>query len=165
MSRVYRFAALALLVTGAACGGGEGGGDDSSGSAESAGSSSGSGRTVEVAMVEHAFEAESLGTVKKGETITFKFTNTGTVDHEAFIGDAAAQLAYTEELQKVAKAHAGGGAHGEDGHDDHPDGSIHLAPGESGELTYTFSEAEEVEIACYEDGHYEAGMKLAIEAQ
>lgn len=160
MSRVHTIVVLAALVTGAACGGGSG--DEQT---QSDGNDGGSERTVQVEMVDHAFNAAALGTVKEGETITFKFTNAGKVDHEAFIGDAAAQLAYTEQLQKVAAEHSGGSPHADDGHDDHPEGSIHLAPGATGELTYTFSESEEVEIACYESGHYEAGMKLSIPVQ
>jgi uncharacterized cupredoxin-like copper-binding protein len=163
MSRVYKFAVLVFLVTGAACGGGSGseqtqseGGDQPAG---------GSDRTVQVEMVEHAFNPADLGTVKKGETITFKFTNTGKVDHEAFIGDAAAQLAYVEQKEEIAAAHTGDAEHADDGHDDHPEGSLHLAPGATGELTYTFAEAGEVEIACYEEGHYEAGMRLTIPVQ
>ena len=161
MSRVYRLAVLAVLVTSAACGGGS---DGETAESEGGGQSNGE-RIVQVEMVDHAFNAAALGTVKKGETITFKFTNAGKVAHEAFIGDAAAQLAYTEQLQKTAAEHSAASPHADDGHDDHPEGAIHLAPGASGELTYTFREAEEVEIACYEAGHYEAGMKLTIPVQ
>lgn len=163
MSRVYKLAVLAVLavlVTGAACGGGGSGEQTDKGT-----DNGGSDRTVQVEMVDHGFKAAALGTVKKGETITFKFTNAGKVDHEAFIGDAAAQLAYTEQQQKIAGQHSGASPHAKDGHDDHPKGGIHLAPGAAAELTYTFSEVEEVEIACYEAGHYEAGMKLTIQVQ
>lgn len=160
MSRVSTFVILVVLIAVGACGGGSG--DDQTQSQGAGQSTGGSVRTVQVDMVEHAFNAAELGTVKKGETITFKFTNTGAVGHEAIIGDAAAQLAYTEQLQKITNDHAGAAAHGDDGHDDHPGGAIHLAPGATDELTYTFSEAGEVEIACYEVGHYEAGMKLTI---
>lgn len=159
MSRIVTAAALAALLAASACG--SGGGTD----ADAQTRNEDADRIVDVEMVDHEFRMEALGTVNEGDTITFRFTNAGSEDHEAFIGDAAEQLAYTEGLEKITKAHAGGEAHTDDGHDDHPEGSIHLAPGESGELTYTFGDADEVEIACYEAGHYEAGMKLTIQPQ
>ena len=159
MSHVYRLAVLAVAATVAVAGCSGGSSETPTGTDKPQG---GSSRTVKVDMVDRSFNAPSLGTVKKGETITFKFTNTGKLDHEAFIGDAGEQLAYNEELQKTADSHADGG---DDGHAHHPDGSIHLAPGATGELTYTFSDSDEVEIACYEPGMYEAGMKLVIQVQ
>ena len=156
MSHVYRLVVLAVTVAVAGCSGGSS--ETQKGTEKPEG---GSSRTVQVDMVDRSFKASALGTVKKGETITFKFTNTGKLDHEAFIGDAAEQLAYNEELQKTADSHSGG----DDGHDHHPEGVIHLAPGATGELEYTFSDSDEVEIACYEPGMYEAGMKLVIPVQ
>lgn len=157
MSHVHRLIGLAVTLAVAGCSGGSS--ETQEGSDKPA---AGSSRTVKVDMVDQSFKAPALGTVKKGETITFKFTNTDKVDHEAFIGDAAEQLAYNEELQETADSHADGG---DDGHDHHPEGSIHLAPGATGELTYTFSDTDEVEIACYEPGMYEAGMKLVIQVK
>lgn len=156
MSHVHKLALLAVTVTLAVAGCSGGGSEAPKGTEKAEG---GSSRTVKVEMVDKSFKAAGLGTVKKGETITFKFTNTDKVDHEAFIGDAGEQLKYNEELQKNADSHADGG---DDGHDHHPEGAIHLAPGATGELTYTFSDNDEVEIACYEPGMYEAGMKLVI---
>lgn len=159
MSRFFKLAVPAVLITLSACGGGT-----AEVASQTDGEASAAPRVVQVEMVDHSFSAPALGEVTVGETITFEFVNKGTVDHEAFIGDAAEQLAYAEEMEKVAAAHAGDSAHGDDGHDDHPEGSLHLAPGESGKVTYTFEEAEEIEIACYEPGHYEAGMRLTIAA-
>ena len=83
MSRVSTFIILVVLIAVGACGGGSG--DDQTQSLGAGQSTGGSVRTVLVDMVEHAFKAAELGTVKKGETITFKFTNTGAVGHEAII--------------------------------------------------------------------------------
>lgn len=163
MSRVWKLVALAAFVAVSACGGGSG--DPQTQPKEKNPSTGGGNRTVQVEMVDRAFKAPVLGTVTKGEKITFKFTNKGKLDHEAFIGDAAEQLAYVEQLEKITKSHAGASPHAKDGHDDHPKGSVHVKPGDTAELTYTFSEGGEVEIACYEPGHYEAGMKLTIQVQ
>jgi uncharacterized cupredoxin-like copper-binding protein len=37
-----------------------------------------------------------------------------------------------------------------------------VAPGDTGELTYTFDEAGPLEVGCHEPGHYDAGMKIAV---
>jgi uncharacterized cupredoxin-like copper-binding protein len=159
MSHVYKLAVLAATATVAVAGCSGGGSETQKGTEKPEG---GSSRTVQVKMVDRSFKAPALGTVKKGETITFKFTNTGKLDHEAFIGDAGEQLAYNEALQETAGSHSDGA---DDGHDHHPEGSIHLEPGATGELSYTFSDSDEVEIACYEPGMYEAGMKLVVQVQ
>src|SRR5688572_2785471 len=70
---------IALLT--AACGGD----DDTSSDA-----SSDETRTMEVDMVDTAFQPETLE-VSQGETIRFVFTNEGEVAHDAFIGDRHAQ--------------------------------------------------------------------------
>ena len=77
-------AALAALVT-AACGS-----DTTNDAAPESGSGSGSSRTVDVEMVDVAFEPAEV-TVAEGETVTLRFTNTGEVTHDAFIGDTDAQ--------------------------------------------------------------------------
>lgn len=54
---------------------------------------------------------------------------------------------------------------GMDGMDgmDHSDGDgITVPPGETGELTYTFSDAGPVLIGCHEPDHYEAGMVIDV---
>lgn len=146
---------VVVMLTLAACGGGS----DEDAQAPQAQS----GRTVAVDMVDHAFKAEGLK-VAKGETITFRFTNNGTVTHEAFIGDAQQQLAYSKEVAAIVKKHGGQGAHtaNVEPHDDHPEGGLHLDLGKTGELSYTFSKSGEVQIVCYEPGHLEAGMRLTI---
>jgi uncharacterized cupredoxin-like copper-binding protein len=63
------------------------------------------------------------------------------------------------------------GDHGHDGTDAagleaaaHADGNaVHVAPGETGELTYTFAAGVEVLIGCHELGHFDSGMTVAVE--
>jgi len=108
-----------------------------------------SGRVVEVEMRDVSFSPDRL-TVARGETVTFRFHNTGSQVHEAVIGDEAAQM--TEE---EAMAHAGGGGMG-------MHGGVEVAPGATGQLTYTFDKTGELLIGCHEPGHYAAGMKATL---
>lgn len=133
-------AAAAILVT-AACGG-----SDDDGPSEA----SGSDQTVEVTMVDIAFEPEEL-TVKKGDTVTFRFTNEGKVEHEAYIGDKDDQAEHEKDMSS-----------GEMHHGDDNEGAIEVKPGKTGTMTYTFDEAGTTQIGCHEPGHYAAGMKIDV---
>ncbi len=112
------------------------------------------GQAVEVAMTEFAFTPATL-TVKAGSTVTFSFTNRGGIVHEAVIGDEQAQeeheAAMTEGMEMQREEGAAEAA------------ELELQPGESGTLTYTFSEPGTYLIGCHEPGHYEAGMVATIE--
>lgn len=82
--------------------------------------------------------------VAKGETIRFVLTNSGTVVHEFQVGPA----------DKVAA--------------DEVDGVVvlekdELQAGSTHAVDYTFDGAGPYGYACHEPGHYEAGMKGAIE--
>src|SRR3546814_9470160 len=59
-------------------------------------------RTVEVDMVDIAFEPETID-VAAGETVRFVFTNSGEVAHDAFIGDDTAQDDHAAD--KIGRAH------------------------------------------------------------
>lgn len=139
---VVATAALLLLT---ACGG-----DDNSTAA------SGDTRTVEVDMVDIAFEPDTL-TVAEGETVRFVFTNRGKVAHDAFIGDADAQADHEAEMRDADS----GDAHGGHGADD--DDAVTVEPGDTAELTYTFDEPGSVEIGCHQPGHCDAGMKVDVD--
>ena len=90
--------ASVLLLTLVACGDDKAAGPDR-GSAD---------RTVEVDMVDIAFEPEVIDVVA-GETVRFVFRNSGEVAHDAFIGDKSA---HDDHAADMADAHAG---HDEDG--------------------------------------------------
>ena len=107
-------------------------------------------------MVDIAFEPTVLR-VSRGETVRFAFTNRGDIAHDAFVGDAGAQAEHAEEMRE-----AGDEAHG--GHDDDAsEDGVTVDPGESKSVSYTFDEAGTVEVGCHQPGHYEAGMKIAVE--
>ncbi len=98
---VAAFGVATLVVS--ACGG-----DDSS--TASTDSTTGA-RTVEIDMVDIAFQPDAID-VTRGETVMFVFTNTGDVDHDAFIGNRDAQAEHEDEMRDAGEGHGGG--HGDD---------------------------------------------------
>lgn len=88
-------------------------------------------------------------TVPAGVAVTFVVTNSGSTDHEFYLGDEEAQA---EHEKKMA---SGGMTHTE------PAG-IALEPGETKELTYTFEAPGETLSGCHVAGHYGGGMKALI---
>ena len=87
--------------------------------------------------------------VPAGVPVTFVVTNTGSLDHEFYLGDEAAQAEHEQEMQSM------GGMMHED-----PNG-ISLKAGESKELTHTFTAGETL-AGCHVAGHYAGGMKATI---
>lgn len=146
-SRIFPLVLAGLLVTATACGSDE----------PDAGAQGGSERTVEVRMVDIAFEPTSVE-AKAGETVRFVFTNEGKVVHDAFIGDEAAQDDHESEMRSMD-----GMDPGEMGHSDDDDDGVTVAPGETAELTHTFAEAGPLLIGCHEPGHYEGDMVIDLD--
>lgn len=110
-------------------------------------------RTIDIEMQDNRFVPATID-VEAGETVTLRFTNRGTVDHEAVIGDADLQ-----EMHATVMAADPDAAH-DSGHDHLPTATV--APGEVGELTTTFDAAGTTLIGCHEPGHYEAGMTATV---
>jgi uncharacterized cupredoxin-like copper-binding protein len=139
----HRLAAVVglLALVAAGCGGH----DHTSG----AGDSAAAARTIRIEMRDTAYSPESIE-VDKGETVRFVFTNKGTVPHDAFVGDAAAQTTHEEEM----RADGGEHHHGGDG--------VTVEPGKTADLTETFEQAGTTFIGCHEPGHWDAGMKLTV---
>lgn len=113
----------------------------------------GEGPAVEIGMVDTAFDPGQV-TVPSGAAVTFRFTNRGTIAHEAFVGDAHAQA---DHAAGMASAAAGG--HG--GHGGAAEG-VRLEPGESATVTHPFDAPGEFEIGCHMPGHYESGMRVVV---
>ena len=76
-----------------------------------------------------------------------KFVNKGETDHE-FVMDGHAEIMEHKELMEKFP---------EMEHDD--PNAIRLAPGETGEIVWTFAKAGEFQFGCLIPGHYESGMK------
>lgn len=82
-----------------------------------------------------------------GETITFVVHNEGRLDHEFVLGDESYQESHSGEMGSMEHAEGNG---------------VVLPPGETGEVTWTFTSAGEVLFACHVDDHYSAGMVGSI---
>jgi len=106
---------------------------------------------VEIAIsLSDAFRMEPAAvSVTSGSTVRFVLMNEGVLDHEFFIGDAAAQDEHEAEMQ------AGGMQH------DEPDG-VSVAAGSTKTFEYTFEAPGELLAGCHVSGHYAAGMKATI---
>lgn len=141
----------ALLVVVAACAGAGPSAPASGGSAAPSPGTSASpaAQRIEVKLTDALkMEPEKLS-VKAGEPVTFVVTNSGAIQHEFYIGDQAGQDAHEQEMM------AGGMTM------DEPDAVV-LKPGETKELTHTFTTAGASIAGCHETGHYAAGMKATI---
>ena len=103
-------------------------------------------RTVKVdAEKEFAFSPKSLQ-VDAGETITFEVTNSDEVDHEFVLGNRNYQDLHESQLK------AGGVYH------DYSAYSVHVGPGQTASVTWTFKRSGRVLYACHVPGHYDEGM-------
>ena len=134
--------ALALLLAACSSGGG---------TTPSTGSSGATGTMrIEVKLTDALKIEPAQLTVAIGVPVTFVVTNTGSTDHEFYLGDEAAQQEHAKEM----------GSGGAMVHDE-PEG-IGLKPGSTRELTYTFTAAGATLAGCHVAGHYDLGMKAAI---
>tara|TARA_R110001599_G_scaffold333135_1_gene548977 strand:- start:5923 stop:6543 length:621 start_codon:yes stop_codon:yes gene_type:complete len=125
-------------------------------------------QTIDIAMFDNYFKPEALS-ISKDETIRFKVTNSGQMVHEFNIGTAIMHKAHQKEMMMmVQNGIIQGGklnrdmmtmdmGNGQKMEHNDPN-SILLAPGESGEIIWTFSEQAKLEFACNVPGHYESGM-------
>jgi uncharacterized cupredoxin-like copper-binding protein len=149
--RLTRLAlAPAVLVLVAACSSSGGAGTGSPAPATAAAPPSAPATRVEVSLTDALKIEPAAMTVPAGVPVTFVVTNTGTVDHEFYLGDEEAQAEHEQEMTDM-----GGMTH------DEPEG-IAVKPGETKELTYTFAEPGETLAGCHVVGHYGGGMKATI---
>jgi uncharacterized cupredoxin-like copper-binding protein len=107
-------------------------------------------RTINITMMEDGdgnmvFEPKNL-TFKEGETAILKFTNKGELDHEFVMDSEDKVIEHKALMEKFPEME----------HED--DNSLRLAPGEKGEIVWTFSKSGKFAFACLIPGHYEAGM-------
>ncbi len=106
-------------------------------------------KTVDVVMKDISFTPSTLS-AKQGDTVKFRFTNTGALLHEAVIGNADVQAAAEMAMQQ-------GGHQGMD-----MTSVVEVKPGATGELTLTFDKTGEVLIGCHQPGHYAGGMRATV---
>jgi uncharacterized cupredoxin-like copper-binding protein len=163
--------AAALLLVASAC---APDGPDGSGAIAAPAGTPESPRTIEVAMVDIAFEPTALS-VQAGETVKFVFTNEGAAEHEATFGDEAEQDEHATAMRDAegmegmdmgeAEADHDEAGATPDGHDE--EGAIApvvLKSGETGEMIVTFDDPDVTStiIGCHIPGHWEAGMRLDV---
>lgn len=152
MKARYLALAPALVLTLAACS--SGGSTPSplvaAATPSAAASPSAAAQRIEVKLTDALRMEPASMTVKAGQPVTFVVTNTGAIQHEFFVGDQAAQDDHEMAMTSMATMGM-----------DEPDGIV-VKPGETMELTHTFSTAGAFVAGCHETGHYAAGMKAAI---
>jgi uncharacterized cupredoxin-like copper-binding protein len=107
------------------------------------------GRVIEIFIEHSAFDPERIE-VEEGETVTFEIHNGDPIDHEFILGD--------EEIQRIHEE-------GTEKHHDTRPGEISVPAGETVETTYTFEEARDLIYGCHIFGHYDYGMRGAVEVK
>jgi len=103
-------------------------------------------RTVTVRMTDAMRFEPSQIEVREGETLRLRVENTGQVMHEMVLGTAQSLAAHAAMMR-----HHPGMPHSEAY-------LAHVAPGRSGDISWTFNRPGRFEFACLVAGHFEAGM-------
>jgi uncharacterized cupredoxin-like copper-binding protein len=88
-----------------------------------------------------------------GESLRIVVINKGKVKHELVLGQAKELAAHALEMKKAKAGHH------------HHDNAVSVEPGQAAELLWTFAKAGEYGMACFEPGHYEAGMKGSVQVK
>lgn len=120
-------------------------------------------RVIEVSMDEMKFVPDRIA-VKEGETIKFVITNDGRLVHEFNLGTMEMWKGHNKEMRtmlkkgmmSMTKLHHDKMMKAGMMHDD--PNSVLLAPGETADVIWNFSEAVTLGYACNVPGHLEAGM-------
>ena len=104
-------------------------------------------RTVNIDMRDDMKFHTSVIDAKQGETIRFVAKNSGKVTHEMVLGSPKDLKDHAEAMKKNPEME-----HAEPN-------MVTVAPGKSGEIIWQFTKAGEVDFACLQPGHFDAGMK------
>ena len=107
-------------------------------------------RTVKVDMTDAMrFNPASI-TARQSETIRFTVRNAGQVKHEFVLGTEKELKEHYELMKKFPEM-------------EHSDPNmVTVAPGRTGEVIWQFTKAGKIDFACLQPGHYDAGMKGAV---
>lgn len=107
-------------------------------------------RTVKVDMSDAMRFTPSNIAIKQGETVRFVVTNSGKLPHEMVLGKEKELKEHYEIMKKNPEM-------------EHADAnSVTVQPGKTGEIVWQFTKAGKVNFACLHPGHYDAGMKGAV---
>lgn len=107
-------------------------------------------RTITLVMTDNMRFTPDRIEVKQGETVRLRIRNQGKLLHELVIGTPKELAAHAEQMAK----------HPGMEHDEPY--MVHVEPGKTGEIIWTFNRAGEFEYACLIAGHFQAGMKGRI---
>ena len=107
-------------------------------------------RTIAVDMNDNMRFTPARISVRRGKTIRFRVTNSGRLKHELVLGTK-------QELEEHYKAML---KFPEMEHEE--ENMITLAPAKTGEIVWKFTRSGQVDFACLQPGHYDAGMKGQI---
>lgn len=107
-------------------------------------------REIHIAMDDNMQFSPSTWDAVVGEPLRIIVTNKGKLVHELVVGKERELQQHVIDMKNPSlKGH-------------HHDNAVSVKPGESGELIWTFKEPGEWTMACFEAGHFEAGMKGLI---
>jgi uncharacterized cupredoxin-like copper-binding protein len=107
-------------------------------------------RTITLVMGDNMRFTPDRIEVRQGETVRLRVRNGGKLQHELVLGTREALAAHAAMMLK------------------HPDMEheeahmAHVAPGQTGEIVWTFNRKGDFEFACLIAGHFQAGMKGAV---
>jgi uncharacterized cupredoxin-like copper-binding protein len=88
-----------------------------------------------------------------GEQLRIVVINKGKVKHELVLGQAKELAEHAADMKRAKAGHH------------HHGNAVEVQPGQAAELLWTFSKAGEWGMACFEPGHYEAGMKGTVQVK
>lgn len=151
---VGRFIVIAALAaTGSAFAGGThaGGHDEDEAAIGVPGVAAKADRTVHVKATDDFRFTPSHFSVKRGETMRLVIENDGKIKHEFMLGTQKELTEHAALMRKFPNME----------HDE--PSSVSLAPGEKRDIVWKFTQPGEVDFGCLIPGHYEAGMKGAIQ--
>ena len=107
-------------------------------------------RTVQIDMTDVMRFSPASVSVRQGETVRFVVTNSGKLKHEMVLGTEKELKEHYEVMKKNPEM-------------EHADENmLTVAPGQSGEIVWQFTKAGKIDFACLQPGHYDAGMKGAV---
>ncbi len=107
-------------------------------------------RTITITARDNmTFESDSIS-IEKGTTIQIVIDNVGQFQHSFTLAEPVEQRAHEKEMQGMSMDRMAGHM------DDDPNGIV-VQPGETGSVTWRFTEATTVRSACHIPGHYPAG--------
>lgn len=110
-------------------------------------------RTIEVSMTDNMRFTPDKISVREGETVRFLVRNDGQILHEFVLGtremldEHAAMMLRTPEMPHDAPY------------------MVHVDPGKTGEVLWTFNRVGAFEFACLIPGHYQAGMVGTVQVE